>query len=306
MKQIVFILDKQSPAEVYAACGEACLHFRAAGLTGAVCTAEEALPFRTEDADTAGTLFVCDDPDRLRTMREQGFAVIALQHAGNASEKFPGAAYVFSEPEEVDLDSYVKAWQRLRGLPWDILETKRLKLRETTTDDLDALYEIYAMPGMTDYMEGLFPDPADERRYLSDYIRNVYGLLGFGVWTVLEKETGDVIGRCGFSMRNGFERIELGFLIGTRWQNRGYAQEACRAALRYGRDFLGIDTVQALVKEGNDVSVHILENLGFVKNGIVNAEEDIDGRTYPAVNRQAKPARSPYILFVKETSNMVS
>ena len=306
MKQIVFSLDHNSPPEAFAACEEACLRFRAAGFSGTVRTDGDAEQLPAEEEDASETLFVCDDPVRLKALQERGLAVIALQHAGNAAEKFPGAKYLFSEPEDVDLDSYVKAWQRLRGLPWDILETGRLKVRETTEEDLGALYEIYAMPGMTDYMEGLFPDPADERRYLADYIRNVYGLLGFGIWTVIEKETGDVIGRCGFSMRNGFERIELGFLIGTRWQKRGYAQEACRAVLRYGRDFLGIDTVQALVKEGNDVSVRILEKLGFVKGETVYAEEDIYGRTYPAVNRQAKPARSPYILFVKDAGNMVS
>lgn len=306
MKHVLFSLNRHTPAEAFSACEEACLRFGKEGISGAVCTGDETERFLEEVSDAEEVLIVCDDPVYLKTLQEQGHAVIALQHGGNAAEKFRGAKYLFSEPQEVDLDSYVKAWQRLRGIPWEILETKRLRLRETTPEDLDALYEIYAMPGMTAYMEGLFPDPEDEKRYLLDYIRNVYGLMGFGVWSVLEKESGRLIGRCGFSVRNGFERIELGFLIGTRWQGRGYAQEACAAALRYGSDFLGIDTVQALVREGNTVSVHVLEKLGFQKKEMVEAEDDIYGRTYPAAKERTQSIRRPYILFVKDNGNMIS
>lgn len=307
MRHVIFFLNPQSPAEVFAACEEACLRLRKEGISGSVQTDGQTPDSGIPDTerDMADTLFVCDDPARLKALQSRGCAVIALQHAKNAEERFTGAAYLFSEPEEVDTDSYVKAWQRLRGIPWDILETKRLRLRETTPEDLDALYEIYAMPGMTDYMEGLFPDPEDEKRYLTDYIRNVYGLMGFGVWTVLEKESGTLVGRCGFSVRNGFERIELGFFIGTKWQGRGYAQEACAAALRYGRDVLGIDTVQALVREGNAVSVHVLENLGFQRKQIVQAEDELYGRTYPAEKNAAPGVRRPYILFVKDNKPMV-
>ena len=307
MKRVIFSLNKQCPPDVYAACKEACRRFRSEGMEAEVWRTGTEAEFPGGRADQSpDTLYVCDDPVCLEELQKSGLPVIALQHAGNAKERFRGVKYLFSEPDEVDTDSYVKAWQRLRGIPWDILETGRLRLRETTLDDLEALYEIYAMPGMTDYMEGLFPDPEDEKRYLRDYISNVYALLGFGVWTVLEKETGAVIGRCGFSVRNGFERIEFGFFIGTRWQGRGYAQEACSAALRYGRDVLGIETVQALVREGNEASLHVLEKLGFRKNRMVQAEESVYGRTYPGERSEKKPEKQTYILFVKETSNMVS
>ena len=310
MKNILFLTSSHMPKEALAACGEACIRLRTHGVEADV---KPYAPDLAWDAHMQDTLMLCDLPDAVKELSGRGYAVIALQHEGNAQEKFPGAPYVFAEPEEVDFDSYVKAWQRLRGLPWDILETARLKLRETTPEDLDALYEIYAMPGMTDYMEGLFADPQDERRYLTDYIRNVYGLMGFGVWTVLEKETGKVIGRCGFSVRNGFAHIELGFFIGTKWQRRGYAQEACRAVMTYGRDVLGFETVQALVKEGNDVSRHILERLGFTEKETVNAEEDIYGKHYPQADAEGmhRPAVSParkgrFVLYLKQLQTDVS
>ena len=129
-------------------------------------------------------------------------------------------------------------------------------------------------------MEGLFQDPQDERRYTEDYIRNVYGLLGFGVWTVVEKASGEIIGRAGFSIRNGFEEVELGFLIGEPWQRKGYAKEVCQAILQYGKEVLGFSMVMALVKKENTVSIHLLQELGFVVTEEVEIEENIYGNRY--------------------------
>ena len=310
MRHVLFLLHPETEADTAAACAAACASLRGNGVTAAVVAgadtravfAENAaeghdVPVRTVrelcgGTDPAELLVVCDVPEAAAALNREGIPAIGLQHAGNADARFSGVKYIFSEPEEVPFDSYVKAWQRARGLPWDILETRRLRVRETTEDDLDALYAIYAMPDMTRYMEGLFPEKEDEARYLRDYIRNVYGLLGFGVWTVIEKESGDIVGRCGFSVREGFELVELGFLIGTRWQGQGYAKEVCRAVLRFGRDELGLDRVQALVKEGNTVSYHLLETLGFQREAVVEAEEDIYGKYYRN-NGKAGAHRTP-------------
>ena len=181
------------------------------------------------------TLVLTDSPDTASALIRAGWYVAGILPEGEENRTFEGVAFVFTQIDMVDPDSYLKAYERLAGLPWKILTTDRLLIRETTPEDVDRFYDIYAPPEMTRYMEGLFADPADERRYMEDYIRNVYSLLGFGVWTLVEKKTGTVIGRAGFSIRNGFDNPELGFLIGVPWQRRGFATEACRAILDYGR-----------------------------------------------------------------------
>ena len=129
-------------------------------------------------------------------------------------------------------------------------------------------------------MEGLFDNPEDEKRYQKDYIEKVYGLMGFGIWTVIRKGDGRIIGRAGFSIRNGFDDIELGFLIGKDYQRQGYAYEVCSAILEYGKDTLLFDKVQTLVKAENQVSIHLCEKLGFKTTDTVNVEENIYGKEY--------------------------
>ena len=80
-------------------------------------------------------------------------------------------------------------------------------------------------------MEGLYPDREQEREYIRQYIEKIYTFYEFGVWTVVERESGAVIGRAGFSYREGYNEPELGFIIGVPWQHRGYAEEVGRGIL---------------------------------------------------------------------------
>ncbi len=225
-------------------------------------------------------LIVTDNGEMSEGLLENGFFVVGYIHDLNANEKFEGTKYVFTGIDQVDIDSYVKSYQRYTGEPWEILMTNRLLIRETTVEDVDVFYELYKDTEMTKYMEGLFENPEDEKRYQRDYIKKVYGFYGFGVWTIIRREDGRIIGRAGYSMRNGFDQIELGFLIGKEFQNQGYAFEACKAILEYGKRVLMLEHVQTLVKKDNAVSRHLCEKLGFKEVGVTNVEENIYGRSY--------------------------
>lgn len=276
LSEVLFLIDKKNEDNkaLIAALEDEAGYIRQCGYGAEISFAGKEIP------DKFGTLVVTDSASGAEKLQSEGCNVVGLLHEGNPGTEFPKAKYVFGEIDQVDMDSFVKAYQRCVGEPWEILETKRLKIRETTIEDVDEFYRLYAGPGMTRYMEGLFEDPADEKKYQKDYIDKVYNLMGFGVWTILRKKDGAVIGRAGYSVRNGFDEIELGFLIGSDYQRQGYCLEACKAILDYGRDVLLFDKVMTLVKAENLVSIHICEKLGFRKTEEVNVEEDIYGGTY--------------------------
>ena len=271
-------------------------HLTEEGFAVRVLSPSEVIP--DEDPDR---LYLTDDPKIAATLTERNAKVVGFLHDGNRQESFHGLKFVFDGIDEVEGDSFRKAWERLSGLPWTILRTERLFVRETTLEDVDAFYHIYREPGMTEFQEGLFADPEDERKYLSDYITNVYGLMGFGVWTVIKRDTGEIIGRAGYSIRGGFEDIELGFLIARPHQRQGYAYEVCEAILKYGREVLMLPKVQALVKEQNEASIRLCEKLGFNRAETVRIEENIYGdRYYGSGAVSFSPARyGDYIRFVK-------
>ena len=156
-----------------------------------------------------------------------------------------------------------RVYRRLKGLPWNILETERCLIRETTPEDVEDFFHIYSDPAITEFMEGLYPDKEQEKEYIREYIEKIYTFYEFGVWTVVEKNSGSVIGRAGFSYREGYDEPEIGFIIGVPWQRRGYGEEVCRAILDYGWNVLRFDRVQALVETENAASLNLCDKLGF-------------------------------------------
>ena len=108
-----------------------------------------------------------------------------------------------------------------------ILETERLIIREYTTEDFDALYEILSDAETMKY----YPKPYDEngvRRWI-DWCIGSYNQNGFGLWALELKETGTFIGDCGISMQNIDGEIlpEIGSHVNKKYWRQGYAKEAC-------------------------------------------------------------------------------
>lgn len=209
-----------------------------------------------------GTLYITDSESAYYALRQQGKYVLPYRHEGNREADFAEALYVIEQIEEIGYETVDMVYRRLSGLPWNVLTTKRCIIRETTEEDVDSFYQIYAEPEITKYMEDLYADRDEEIAYIRDYREAVYGFYGYGMWTVLTKD-GTVIGRAGISWREGFDLPELGFVIGLPWQRQGYAYEVCSAILAYARKELGITKIQALVMTGNDKSESLCRKLGF-------------------------------------------
>lgn len=211
----------------------------------------------------AEALLITDSSLALHQLQKQGYYTIALYHSQNRSEDFSSTPYAVEDLFFLTYDSYEKAYQRLAGLPWEILRTPRLLLRESTLEDIDAFYEIYREPSITRYMENLFPEREAEYVYLKDYINKIYGFYGFGLWTVVDRSSGKMIGRAGLSVREGYELPELGFVTDVHFQHQGYTFEICDAILTYAREELLFPEIQAFVHPQNTSSIRLLERLGF-------------------------------------------
>lgn len=208
-------------------------------------------------------LVVSDSPELVRMLKDKGFYVTGFYHPKNKDKIFEGVSYAVTDVEEVTAHTYKEVYCRQAGLPWDILETERLCVRESMVEDVEDFYRIYGEPSITDYIEELFQDPEEERAYMEAYIRQMYGFYGFGMWTVIEKKTGRIIGRAGLDVREGYELPELGFVIEKASQRKGYGKEVGKAILNYAKEELFFDSVQALVEKENLASVRLLEYLGF-------------------------------------------
>jgi ribosomal-protein-alanine N-acetyltransferase len=155
--------------------------------------------------------------------------------------------------------------------PGIVTETTRLLLRRFTPDDAEALYRIYGDPEVMRFMG---PPPAsleEEAANLRAHIRNYYERLGFGLWGVELKETGELVGRCGLlrSEIGGRTETEISYLLERRQWGRGLAAEAAAAVLAHGFGALGLDRIVAVVDPRNDASRRVAERIGMRYEGDV-------------------------------------
>ena len=149
-----------------------------------------------------------------------------------------------------------------------ILETRRLRLRELAPGDLDALYRALAD---SDIMQH-YPYTFDEGRVRNWIARNMdrYKTDGFGLWAVILKETGELIGDCGITMQNihGTLLPEVGYHIRSDHQRKGYASEAAAACIGWAFETCDFPAVYSYMKYTN-----IPSQKTAMKNGMVFIEE---------------------------------
>lgn len=208
-------------------------------------------------------LYVSEHQEIIDYLNCKGVAVAGYRNKDKEDIWLKNVKYIVEDVEELTQDEQLKIYQRVKEMPWTILETTHLLVRETTVEDIDYFYTIYENPLMTKYTDRLFTNPEDEKEYQKRYIQEVYEFMGYGIWTVTLKETGEIIGRAGLAVREGYEIPELGFLIGVPWQNRGYAYEVCTAIIEYAKKELEFEGIMAVVHSDNEKSNRLCKKLGF-------------------------------------------
>ena len=203
-------------------------------------------------------------------------AVLGYINPRIPGQKFSGAGVLVESFEEVEFSFLEHAYQRKHNIPWTVIETRRCFLREMTLEDLDDLYKLYQGKGITKYMEGLY-ERKKEEEYTKAYIKNVYRFYGYGMWLAIDRKNGQLIGRAGLNNLNlhGEAALEMGYVVGEKFQNQGYATELCQAILAFAQKNTGFERVQCLIHKDNRVSIHLAENLGFAWK----EEMEVQGKT---------------------------
>lgn len=79
---------------------------------------------------------------------------------------------------------------------------------------------------------------------------------------------GTVIGAVGVVVSAKDQHAELGYWMGARYRDRGFATEAAQAVVRWAFRSLGLRRVFAQVLGGNRASARVLEKIGLVREGV--------------------------------------
>jgi len=143
------------------------------------------------------------------------------------------------------------------------LETARLVLRMWRPDDFEPFADMMAD---AEVMAFLSTSAAPMSRF--EAWRTLCGTMGhwtmrgFGQFAVVERESGDLIGRIGPWYPEGWPDVELGWTLRRRSWGHGYSTEAGRACLDYAFNVLNRSSIISLITRENTRSIRVAERLG--------------------------------------------
>ena len=144
-----------------------------------------------------------------------------------------------------------------------ILTTQRLTLREMSEEDLPALRKILQDPEVMYAYAHAFSEQ-EVRAWLDRQLERYAG-HGVGLWAVVLKDTGEMIGQCGLTWQDAGERrvLEVGYLFQKAHWHRGYATEAAVACRDHAFDALGADEVYSIIRDNNIASQNVARRNGM-------------------------------------------
>jgi len=144
-----------------------------------------------------------------------------------------------------------------------VLETERLLLREFQPGDSDALFAVLGDAATMQYYPAAF-DRAGVEGWIARNIER-YARDGFGLWAMVLKSTGEVIGDCGCVLQEveGRNEVEIGYHVRRDLWGRGYATEAARQCIAHAFLKLGTQRVISMVRPKNLSSRRVAEKNGL-------------------------------------------
>lgn len=151
-----------------------------------------------------------------------------------------------------------------------ILETQRLYLREMTQWDYPALTKILQDDAAMYAYNGAFSDE-ETQAWLDKQIAR-YREYGFGLWAVVLKETGEMIGQCGLTMQTWKDRqlLEIGYLLQRIQWHKGYAIEGAKACREYAFTKMDAEEVFSIIRDTNTASQKVA-----LRNGMTVIDEGV-------------------------------
>ncbi len=158
------------------------------------------------------------------------------------------------------------------------LESERLIIREARVEDAPFYFELYNDPDWIKYIKDKGLRTLEQtKEYLEKVLQENSKLGGLGFFSVVLKETNEIIGTTSALQREELEYIDIGYAFLPKGRGKGYAKEAAQLTMGFIKDKFQQEKVYAFTLPENESSKRLLESLGFVFIGmktVFEGEED--------------------------------
>jgi len=145
------------------------------------------------------------------------------------------------------------------------LTTERLVLRPPTQDDFPAFAAMMANADHVQFIGGALTESMAWRQLAA--ITGAWSLRGFSMFSVIERDTGQWVGRIGPWMPEGWPGTEVGWGLAPEATGKGYGVEAATACMDWVVDHLGWTDIIHIIDPANKPSEQLAARLGSTNLG---------------------------------------
>jgi RimJ/RimL family protein N-acetyltransferase len=148
-------------------------------------------------------------------------------------------------------------------------ETERLLLERWAPEHAPGLAQVNARPEVMRYLNGGLALSRRESDAVSERVAEHWADHGFGLWAVILRESGRVVGFAGIChplwLPQHAHEVEVGWRLHPDVWGQGYATDAGRQGLRFGFGDRGLREIMALVHPENHRSAAVARRIGMAR-----------------------------------------
>ena len=158
------------------------------------------------------------------------------------------------------------------------LTTERFILRRISIDDSDDMYEYAQNKEVTKFLTW---SPHENKGHTFEYLAYLqtrYASGEFFDWAIVCKESGKMIGTCGFT-RFDYKNdcAEVGYVLNPQYHGQGIMTEVVGRVIRFGFENLALNRIECRFIEGNIASRRVMEKNGMQFEGVLRGGMLIKG-----------------------------
>lgn len=143
------------------------------------------------------------------------------------------------------------------------IETPRLILRGWRNSDFQPYARLLSDPDTARFItrRGRPYGPAEAWAEMA-FIVGHWQMLGFGMFVIEARGSGEFLGRAGPLRPEGWPAHEIAWALAPEARGQGYATEAAAAAIGWTFDAFGVDRIVSVIHPDNSASQAVARRLG--------------------------------------------
>lgn len=160
-----------------------------------------------------------------------------------------------------------------------ILETKRLKLRKITLDDVEDMYSYCSNEEVPKYASWNAHNSLEETKETIERVINQWENKKLVHWGIEYKENRKLIGTIEFVTLDTQHKVaEIGYAVSQEYWGKGIATEAANEVIKFGFNNINLVRIQARCYLENIGSARVMEKAKMSFEGVIRKGLYVKGK----------------------------